>query len=316
MSRFTWIVFFVLLCGSVFANALDTVETPIIGGIRQYIQIKAKDASKPVLLFLHGGPGGSVLSYSDKFTSRLQEHFVVVQWDQRETGKTLELNPSNTALSFSLFQQDTYEIIRFLLNKFNQPKLYLVGHSWGTALGFQMAKQYPDLIHAYIAIGTMTSQLESETIAMEFLKEKATNDKNRKALEELGLVRIPFENGEQLFYHRKWLLDFMGSKRGLSKDYVESWAATWLSVFNEASKINLDDFAPSLNCPIYFFAGRKDYQTNSWLTEKYYLKLIAPKKDFFWFEQSGHGIPLSEPGLVQKLIIEIILPGTYPVVSH
>jgi pimeloyl-ACP methyl ester carboxylesterase len=316
MARIPLTVFLSLFCLAVSASVVDTVESPVIGGIRQYIQIKGKDTSNPVLLFLHGGPGGSVLSYSDKFTSRLQEHFVVVQWDQRETGRTLELNPTNAKLTFSLFQQDTYELIRFLLDKFRHQKIYLVGHSWGTALGFQMAKQYPDLIHAYVAIGSMTAQLESETISLDLLKEKAIKDKNKKALSELALVQIPFENGEQLFYHRKWLLDFMGSKRSLSKEYVKDWSATWLDVFNEASEVNLIDSTPTLNCPVYFFAGRKDYQTNSWLTEKYYEKLIAPKKDFFWFEHSGHGIPSSEPAQVQKIIVEVILPETFPASGH
>jgi pimeloyl-ACP methyl ester carboxylesterase len=174
--------------------------------------------------------------------------------------------------------------------------------------------KYPDLIHAYIAIGTMTSQLESEKSALSLLKEHALKKENHKAARELNLVQIPFENGEHLFYHRKWLLDYMGSKKALSKEYVESWAQTWLSVFNEASSINLIEAAPILNCPVYFFSGRKDYQTNSWITEKYYQKLIAPKKDFFWFEQSAHGIPSSEPGLLQKIIIETILPETIPAV--
>src|ERR1700754_2862789 len=67
---------------------IDTVQTPEINGIKHYISLKGRDSSKPLLLFLHGGPGGSVMDYADKFTSKLQEEFVVVQWDQRETGKT------------------------------------------------------------------------------------------------------------------------------------------------------------------------------------------------------------------------------------
>jgi hypothetical protein len=35
---------------------IDTSETMLIGGIRQYIRTKGQDNSKPVLLFLHGGP--------------------------------------------------------------------------------------------------------------------------------------------------------------------------------------------------------------------------------------------------------------------
>lgn len=312
MPRLALTLLFILTSASVRATAIDTVETPMIGGIKQYIKISGSNRENPILLFLHGGPGGSVLSYSDKFTSQLKDHFIVVQWDQRQTGKTFELNSSPTPLSFALFQQDTYELMHFLIEQFHQQKLYLVGHSWGTALGFQMAKQYPELIHAFVAIGAMTNQFESERIALDMLKQKAEAKKNTMALDELSAIHIPFENGEQLFYHRSYLLEMMGSKRGLTKEYVERWAETWLTVFNEASSVNMEEFAPNINCPVYFFAGRKDFQTNSWLTEKYYKKLIAPKKEFFWFERSAHGIPTSEPGLLQKILIEDILRDTYP----
>src|SRR5687767_14404411 len=132
-------LFLFLISEVTFAQkAIDTVSIIDIGGIRQYITIKGKDRLNPVLLFLHGGPGGSVLNYADRFTSKLQEKFVVVQWDQRETGRTLELNPSPVALTFDLFCRDTHQLITHLLGRFNHKKIYLVGHSWGTALGFQM----------------------------------------------------------------------------------------------------------------------------------------------------------------------------------
>jgi len=36
----------------------------------------------------------------------------------------------------------------------------------------------------------------------------------------------------------------------------------------------------------------------------------APKKALFWFENSGHLIPNSEPDLLQDIIIQKILPET------
>lgn len=67
---------------------------------------------------------------------------------------------------------------------------------------------------------------------------------------------------------------------------------------------------PSLQCPVYFFAGRKDFQTNATITEKFYKKLKAPKKNFFWFEKSGHNLPETETALMQDIIINKILPAT------
>lgn len=290
---------------------IDREEMVLIGGIRQYITLQGKDSSMPLLLFLHGGPGGSVMSYSHKFTDKLQEHFVVIQWDQRETGRTRMTNPSPVPLSYDIFKHDTRELIQFLLKRFEREKLYLAGHSWGTALGFHIASDYPALLYAYIPIGPMINQRESERIALGIMKEKAMKTGNREEMAELATVRIPFETGKQLYYHRKWLLDFAGSTKNLSQRYVEDWSATWLKIFNEASGENLMECLPAIECPVYFFVGRKDYQTNSKITETYFTALQAPKKALFWFELSGHSIPSSEPDRLQDLIIEQILPQTF-----
>lgn len=288
---------------------IDAAEEIHLGGIRQFVTIHAKDTTHPILLFLHGGPGGSVMTYADRFTNRLREHFVVVQWDQRETGRTLELNTSPVPLTLDVFRKDTREIIQLLLARFGQKKLYLVGHSWGTALGFHIARAYPHLLHAYISIGPMINQLESERIALAMMKDKALENGNQKATLELGAIHIPFQNGEQLYYHRKWLLDLSGSRRTLSKRYVEQWAETWLDVFNQASMEDLPSTLPAIGCPLYIFAGKHDYQTNSSIAEQYYTMVKAPKKGFYWFD-TGHSIPSAAPARMQDLIIQTILPET------
>jgi len=303
-----------LLCISLSGQTpIDTAETVSIGGIRQYISLKGKDRSMPLLLFLHGGPGRSVMQYADNFTHRLQEHFVVVQWDQRQTGRTRELNTSNTALSLRLFQTDTHSLIDTLLRRFGKQKLYLAGHSWGTSLGFYIAENYPELLYANIAIGPMINQLESERIALAHMQAQALEKGDASAARELSLVHIPFESGEQLYFHRKWLGELSGARKNLSKDYVIDWARIWLRTFNEASQRNLLTTLTEIRCPVYFFTGRTDYQTNSSITEKYYLMLQAPKKGFFWFERSGHSIPSSEPLRMQSIIIDTILPETFTI---
>ena len=46
-------------------------------------------------------------------------------------------------------------------------------------------------------------------------------------------------------------------------------------------------------------------------TEEYYSKLLAPKKKLFWFENSGHPVPTTEPVLFQEVIIKEVLPQTF-----
>jgi pimeloyl-ACP methyl ester carboxylesterase len=292
-------------------QAVDTTEAVSINGIQQFISLKGKDRSNPLLLFLHGGPGNSVMSYAHKFTSRLESNFVVVMWDQRASGKTQDLNHSDVPLTLSLFERDTYELIGLLLKKFHQQKLYLVGHSWGTVLGFEIASRYPELLHAYVAISPVINQLESERIILDIMKEKAAREKKQEAMEELSKVSIPFENGDQIYFHRKWLADFNGQRK-LQKQFVLTWADTWLPVWNEATAINRFKSLPSINCPVYFLTGTKDYQTNYSITEDYFNTVTAPVKQLFKFDNAGHSLPATRGNQIQDIFLREILPATLP----
>ena len=59
----------------------------LINGIEQWVTIKG-ESSKPVVLFLHGGPGSPMSPYSDSLFKDWEKDFIIVQWDQRGTGKT------------------------------------------------------------------------------------------------------------------------------------------------------------------------------------------------------------------------------------
>lgn len=312
MKRLLILILLHIGCRGYAQTAIDSTAYVHIGGIEQFISIKGSDNTKPLLLFLHGGPGGSVMDYAEKFTTKLQQHFVVVHWDQRETGKTFIKNTSPVPLTINLFESDTHELVNYLLKRFHQQKIFLVGHSWGTFLGFQMVKQHPQLLSAFVAVGPMVNQTESEKVILNMMKEKAKKDNNKRALDELNSIQIPFKNGDQLYYQRKWLFQYVGSKTRITKEYVNNWASRWLSVYNEACKENLFETLPKVACPVYFFVGRKDYQTNSHIAERYFKTVAAPKKQLFWFERSAHAIPTTEPLLFQQIIVDKILRDIPP----
>ncbi|MEK6782955.1 MAG: alpha/beta hydrolase [Bacteroidota bacterium] len=306
MSRFGVLLIIVLFCPVPGVSSIDSGQAVEIGGIKQWISIKGLNENNPVLLFLHGGPGNSVMSYAERFTNELQKHFVVVQWDQRGSGKTAKLNTSNKPLSVALMEEDALAMINYLRATFSQDKIYLMGHSWGGFLGLTIAAKHPEVLKACIAISPMVYQVESERLSLEWMINKAKEDNNLKALEELASVKIPFQNADQLYYHRNWLALTMGTKLP-SKAYVQVWGKKWLSLFNEASQISFFTIAPEITCPIYFFVGRKDYQTHYKLAEDYFNVLKADKKQLFWFADSGHNLNLSEPKQFQEIIIKEIL---------
>jgi pimeloyl-ACP methyl ester carboxylesterase len=189
----------------------------------------------------------------------------------------------------------------------------LVGFSWGTVLGLKMAQHYPNLLYAYVAVSQMVDQEKSEQLLLQRLKEQAATAKNQTALQELSLVRIPFENTDELYYQRKWLFHFTNNPvpDSVLKQYFSTYPKSLFKLGNEASKINFPEEVQSLQCPVYFFVGRNDYQTNHELTYSYYQQLKAKNKHFYWFERSAHTVPFTEPDLFQQIIIDIVLQETY-----
>ena len=285
----------------------DTLLTPEIGGIKQVVRITSNDSEKPVLLFLSGGPGSSMMNTSDQFTNLLRNEFTIVQWDQRDAGKTLELNSSPTQPSVDQMREDTYKVMNFLRKELNQDKIYVLGSSWGNVLGFYIVENYPQLLHAYYAVNPVISQLKSEIELLEILKNHF--DENTVASQELASVNIPFKKDEDLFYLRKWLFYKEGKKYVTSDDFKKGflkWSETWSPVWNEVMNIDLPKTLKEVNCPVYFFVGKNDIQTSTEITRNYYDELKAQKKDLFLFEKSGHQIHHDEPEKLQNIIIKTL----------
>ncbi len=276
-----------------------------IGGIQQWIQIKGEKDHAPVLLFLHGGPGNSAMGYAHKFTNELQKHFTVVLWDQRETGKTLELNATNQPLSLSLMESDVKEMMDYLCARFLKEKVYLMGHSWGGFLALRMAALHPEKVEACFAISPMIAQFESERLSLVWLREQAKNSNNKKAEFELANVKMPFQNAHQIYIHRYWLAHFSKNKP-VPLAFVERWAVSWLSVFKEASAIDFRLVSPTIDCPVFFFIGQNDYQTHFSLAKDYHHQLKAKKNELFWFNNSGHNLNLTEPKELQRIIVSLL----------
>lgn len=94
---------------------------------------------KPMILVLHGGPGGDFKGLLS--LSSLGTNFFVVFFDQRGTGLSQRLPKEQLTPPFLL--NDISEIIKHFSP--NKP-IYLIGHSWGGALATYFVQQYPDKI--------------------------------------------------------------------------------------------------------------------------------------------------------------------------
>ncbi|QPI53542.1 alpha/beta hydrolase [Massilia antarctica] len=287
--------------------AIGKLLAPEIGGIKQLVQITTDDSSKPVLLFLSGGPGSSMMNNADAFTGILKSRFTIVQWDQRDAGKTLKLNPSPDQPSVTQMTKDTHQVITFLTKELGQEKIYLLGSSWGNVLGFQIVRTHPELLHAYFAVNPVVSQAASEQELLQILIKHF--QANPLASKELASVSIPLKVDEDMFYLRKWLFYKDGKEFALSDGFKNGflqWSKTWSPVWNEVMRIDLPKTLKKVDLPIYFFVGKNDIQTSTRITKKYFEDLKAPKKSLFLFENSGHQIHQDEPEKFQNAIINAL----------
>ena len=69
-------------------NAIELLEPVTIGGIEQWLHVRGRNKDNPILLFLHGGPGSPHIGWFDDIQRPWEDHFTVVQWDQRQAGKS------------------------------------------------------------------------------------------------------------------------------------------------------------------------------------------------------------------------------------
>ena len=312
-------------------------EKVMLGGVEQTILIRAHDPANPVLLFLHGGPGSPETPLVVHFNQELEKHFVVVNWDQRGAGKSFSKKIPEESFTIDKFAEDTHQLVTWLKQKYDQEKIFLVGHSWGSGLGMYVVEQYPEDFHAYVGTGQIVDLRRNEQLSYEFVLEHARQADHEKAVKQLEKIGYP-ENGEYkdglkgTMTQRKWLTIFGGflygesSMKPVFQVYSRSPEYTFFDMIrflkgsrrslqlllDEILEINLIEQVPAVQVPVYFVIGRHDYTTPFVLAEEYFDQLQAPYKEFIWFEKSAHSPPFEEPDKFHRLMIEKVLPENLP----
>ena len=113
--------------------------------------------ANPVVIVIHGGPGGDYRSLLSLQT--LSDHYFVVFFDQRGTGLSPRVNPQEITLASALADLDS--IVDYYGNG---RKVNLVGHSWGAMLASAYLGHHPEKVdHAVLAEpGFVTSEFAEQ----------------------------------------------------------------------------------------------------------------------------------------------------------
>lgn len=299
-------------------NVLERVE---LGGVKQWISIRGTDARNPVLLFLHGGPGSANLAKLRFQCPELEEHFVIVSWDQRGAGKSFSLWERRDALTVAQLRDDTHALVAYLKARLGVEKIYVMGFSWGTALGLWAVHDTPEDFHAFISVGQVVNFREGERRSLAFVRQMAQERNDPEALEELAGIDPAYDAADwsrQLNRQRKWLLAYGGvyhttqsyrHEVGMlvkAREYALMEFAFWplaqsrslQTLWPEVMTIDFTSEVTELAVPVYFLVGRYDYNAPFALTEDYYEHLSAPHKELIWFEGAAHDLFFDQPDLL------------------
>lgn len=315
------------------AGSIASLEKVNVGGQQQWILMRGVDTTKPVIFFLHGGPGTSNMCLLRKYTAELEQHFVVVTWDQRGAGKSYEAIHPTSSMTIHQFILDTGELTQMLCDRFNQKKILLVGHSWGSAIGILSVQKYPDLYHAYIGIGQIANMQENELISYNWTLAQATQAKDERAIKTLTEIGKPPYMGnwqKKIMAERRLLGKYGGELYASSKgafplifsnlifateftllDKVNFFRGIFASnrlLWQELMAVNLKKQATTFKVPLYFVLGKHDYEVPSVLAEQYFNIIEAPKKELIWFENSAHFANIEEKEKFNALLINHVLP--------
>lgn len=313
---------------------IESLESIELGGVEQWVFIRG-DRTKPVLLWLHGGPGAPLLPTARYFDTELTKQFFVVHWDQRGAGKSFDPTLTPEMLTVEQFVADTQALVLHLRQRFNVPKIYAIGHSWGAMLGALTVARYPELFYAYIGVSQPVSISESQQIAYPQLLNQARASNHTEAINELeALGPPPWSSFEAAVTFGKWNLFFGRVQRNLTaqqlaearkssvytpEDFAkleQGQSFSLAALYPQLLDINLFEQVPQLDVPVYFFHGRYDGQAPGGLIERYYNALKAPRgKQLVWFEDSAH-LPMYEEPVKFHALMQQVVAETYPALDQ
>ena len=275
-----------------------------LGGVNQSVLLRGADTTRPVLLFLHGGPGMSTMYLAHDFQRELERHFVVVQWDRRGAGKSYGARFPVESLTVRRTLADLYQLTEILRKRFHQDKIYVVAHSWGTLLGLIAVHEHPEWYLAYVGMG----QLVPDTARAHALQRSCVRTE-AMALGDTALsarltvrygsdsARVSesdmFAVGGELYRRTSMWPIIRSGLRAPEYSLVDAFHVQKGAQFvgtHMREDVDTDWMReqPTFNLPIVLFLGRHDCNTPSILAAEYLMSMDAPLKRLVWFENSAH----------------------------
>ena len=289
----------------------------------EYISIIGKDASNPVIISLHGGPGSPTTYVDYCWQDYLTDEYTVAAWDERGCGRSyyrnIDSDPDNASLSFDRQLEDLDALTDYLCDRFGQEKVIILGHSYGSMLGSRYVLAHPEKVSAYIGVGQCVNEKDyygetysyedalkvardrgDDTAEMEKAYEKFMSD---KSIANLMNLRNRVDK-----YHPQTVTKDISTMAALTSPIAGVDDIRWYMVqmkavmgdFSQYKKLvekplgsymmdfNAFDKNDTYQMPVLFLSGSCDWITPVGLVKEYADRITAPKVEVYLMEGCGH----------------------------
>lgn len=260
-----------------------------------------------------------------------EKHFTVVHWDQRGTGKTFKGTgkAGSGEMTIDRMSRDGIEVAELLCTRLGKQKIIVLGHSWGSILGWNMAIRRPDLFHAYVGTGQIVDMPRNESVSYDLILERvraAGDEKGVKALEGIG--RPPYKDFNTWMVKAQLAVKHSPpSASGRNLPNVFALALTTPSyslrdtytlfnafgfssemLFEELMKYDARHLGTKFKVPIFILQGDMDLQSPSALVVEYFSALDAPLKELVILRGEGHTAVLVLPDVFLAELLAKVRP--------
>jgi len=301
-------------------NSIDEDVFIPVNGQEQYCLIRGNDTSNPVIIWIHGGPASPDTMDMFFLSNYLKDEYTFIAYNQRGSGRTYYKNkkqdPENETATFDQLQEDLDVLVDYARKRFNQEKVIIVGHSFGTMVGSKYAINHPDKVSYYVGAGQMGG-LDSSNYAAEDALEKAkASGDDYSALEQAVKAYEKEASVENLLAYRKlaykyhkeeyshnYILDILVSpylgvddvRWFLNQLHPNKFVGMNKKLFEYIEEEDIYNFGTSFEMSVGFISGSCDWSTPVKCTKDYYETITAPKKSMELIEGWGHCVPMENP---------------------
>ena len=326
--------------GGIVPGSLAALETVTLGGDEHAVMIRGADPSRPVLLYLSGGPGQSDLALSRVLSEPWLDQVVFATFDQRGNGKSYGALLPTDAATLDRAVDDVIELTEHLRARFGQQRILLMGESWGTILGVLAVQERPDLFRAYLGSGQMVDVRETDRAIYHDLVAYAARTRDDaltatlRAMGEPPYADVPWSNAAVMGAYGHLYGPFTPSPgylaRGeasgldpfglLGSEYtvlekanvLRGLVDTFAVMYPQLQGLDLRRDVPRLDVPVYLLDGAAELRGRREPALEWFARLDAPHKRIVTFAGAAHAVAYEQADEVDRLLAEEILPQTQP----